>query len=114
MFCCRCPRACARTRRVGLGGPGDEEGAHGFRVFEEKLVASLFQVIFYGGAREAVFFASFRQEEHSPSLLPCFVGGLEAAEFGGWQVFDVGRDAHFVQEFQAVEGAAGRGRRFSP
>ena len=72
---------------VGLGGPGDEEGAHGFGAFQGKLAASLFQMVFYGGAQEAVFFASLGQEEHSPSLLPRFVGGLEAVEFGGWQVF---------------------------
>ena len=93
---------------VGLGGPGDEEGAHGFGAFQEKLAASFFQVVFYGGAQEAVFFAAFRQEEHSSSLLPRLVGGLEAVEFGGWQVFDVGGDAHFVQEFQEL-GSGGQG-----
>ena len=59
--------------------------------------------------RRSVFFASLGQEEHSPGLLPRLVGGLEAVEFGGWQVFDVGGDAHFVQEFQEL-GGGGAGR----
>ena len=33
---------------------------------------------------------------------------LKAAEIGGWQVFDVGRDAHFVEEFQEL-GGGGQG-----
>ena len=89
---------------MGLGGPGDEEGAHGFGAFQEKLAASFFQVVFYGGAQEAVFFAAFRQEEHSSSLLPGLVGGLKTAEFGGWEVFDMGGDTHFVEEFQQQGG----------
>ena len=91
---------------VGLGGPGDEDGAHGFGVYEVELAVPLFEVVFDGGAEEAVFFAALGQEEHSPCLLPRFVGGLKAVKFGCWEVFDVVGDGHFVQEFQQL----GRGR----
>ena len=76
----------------------------GLESFRKSSPPRLFQMVFYCGAQEAVFFAAFRQEEHPPSLLPRFVGGLEAVEFGGWQVFDVGCDAHFVEEFQELGG----------
>ena len=97
-----------REDRGGLGGPGDEDGAHGFGVFEVEFAVALFQVVFDGGAEEVVFFAAFGEKEHSPCLLPCFVGGLEAVEFGGWQVFDVIGDAHFVEDFQEL-GTGGQG-----
>ena len=98
------PRMREDNGKVGLGGPGDEEGAHGFGVFQEEFAVSLFQVIFYDGAKVMILFAAFGQKEHSPSLLPGLVGGLEAVEFGGWQVFDVGGDAHFVEELQQLGG----------
>ena len=53
-------------------------------------------------AEEVVFFGAFGEEEHTSCVLPRFVGGLEAVEFGGWEVFDVVVDAHFVEDFEEL------------
>ena len=67
-----------------------------------------FEVVGDDFAEEVVFFATLSEEEHSPSLLPRFVGGLEAAELGSWEVFHVVGDAHFVEDFQEL-GRGGQG-----
>ena len=92
----------------GLGGPGDEDGAHGFGVFEVELAVAFFEVVGDDLAEEVVFFGAFGEEEHSAGLLPGFVGGLEAVEFGDWEVFDVVGDAHFVEDFYEL-GSGGKG-----